>query len=115
MACTIAMVVLPIGSYFLSLNTLFNGNTPPPPLTPTLLLLLLPSLPPTFHPHPTSRLLIPSTQKEIDNLTPPGNNIYSAILAALVANLVLAAFVVQALREDRADKRQDKPEGKKER
>lgn len=51
----------------------------------------------------------------MNNLTIPGNNIYSAILAAIVANIVLAAFVIQALREDRAEKRQDKAEGKKER
>lgn len=97
------MVVLPIGSYFLSLNTLFNGNTLSPPSSHRSTA-LLPSLPPQTQP-----------QRNVDNLTPPGNNIYSAILAAIVANLVLAAFVVQALREDRADKRQDKPEGKKER
>ncbi|KAL2112501.1 hypothetical protein VUR80DRAFT_7354 [Thermomyces stellatus] len=65
---TLAMLVLPLGSYFLSLNSLFGGNT-----------------------------------------------VWSAATAALVANLVLAAFVVQALREDRSDKRAAKAEGKKER
>ena len=87
---TLAMVILPLGSYFLSLNTLFNGTQPSP--LPNML----------------------SCIRRVLNGT-PGNTTWSAATAAIVANLVLAAFVVQALGEDRSDKRAGKPEGKKHR
>ncbi|OCT48816.1 Vacuolar ATPase assembly integral membrane protein vma-21 [Cladophialophora carrionii] len=54
---TVAMIIVPIGSYFLSLNTVFAGNAT-----------------------------------------------YSGAFAAIMANVVLFAYIIVAMREDQTDK-----------
>ncbi|PSR99383.1 vacuolar ATPase assembly integral membrane protein VMA21 [Coniella lustricola] len=62
---TFAMIVLPIGSYFATVNTVFYGNST-----------------------------------------------YAGALAAIMANVVLVAYVIVAMREDQSDQQ---PETKKDR
>jgi hypothetical protein len=72
------MVVLPIGSYFLSRDYYFGGPFPP---------FLLPSS-------------ILTKKREVEkNLTPP------AIIAATMANVILIGFVYVAMKEDNEDSR----------
>ncbi|PFH61892.1 hypothetical protein XA68_15908 [Ophiocordyceps unilateralis] len=67
LAFTFAMIVLPIGSYFLSVDTVFKGNSS-----------------------------------------------YAGGFAALLANVVLIAYVIVAMNEDESDRTAArKPEGKK--
>lgn len=77
LAFTIAMVVLPIGSYFVSRDLYFGG-----PLTPL----------------PAPARTDPSRAAE-KNLTPP------AIIAATTANLILIGFVYIAMKEDRDEQK----------
>lgn len=95
---TVAMVLLPIGTYFLSRDYLFSRahlSLLPPPLAP---LLLSPSLP-----------------TQADLLQPPHRNAtaktsltYPAISAVTVANAVLIAFIYVAFREDADDAAREK-------
>ncbi|ROV99985.1 hypothetical protein VMCG_06170 [Cytospora schulzeri] len=69
LAFTFAMIVMPIGSYFATVNTIFKGNS-------------------TF----------------------------AGATAAIMANVVLIAYVIVAMREDQSDEDgQQKKEGKKDR
>ncbi|KAL5594475.1 hypothetical protein BROUX41_001407 [Berkeleyomyces rouxiae] len=63
---TLAMIVCPIGSYFLTVDAVFKGNSS-----------------------------------------------YAGGLAAIIANFVLIAYVVVAMREDQSEQYADKKEGKK--
>ncbi|PHH88245.1 hypothetical protein CDD83_7794 [Cordyceps sp. RAO-2017] len=66
---TAAMIVLPIGSYFLAVDTIFKGNSS-----------------------------------------------YAGAMAALLANVILIAYVVVAMNEDQSERTAaDKPESKKDR
>ncbi len=70
------MIVAPIGSYFLTLNIVFGGA----------------SLSSSF-PCPSSA----------DTLTNLGNSTYAGATAAVVANVVLVAYVVVAYNEDQSE------------
>ena len=70
---TLAMVAGPIGTYFLTLNTLFRGGI----------------LCPSNYPFPAKRDI--------------GNSTWAGATAALVANVVLIAYVVVAMNEDEGD------------
>ncbi|KAI6373964.1 vacuolar ATPase assembly integral membrane protein vma21 [Pyricularia grisea] len=67
LAFTLAMVVIPIGSYFVTVNSIFKGNST-----------------------------------------------YAGALAAIMANVVLVAYVVVAMNEDQTEQEKAK-EGKKDR
>ncbi|ROW16281.1 hypothetical protein VPNG_01879 [Cytospora leucostoma] len=68
LAFTFAMIVVPIGSYFVTVNTVFSGNS-------------------TF----------------------------AGATAAIMANVVLVAYVIVAMREDQGDQDGQKTESKKDR
>ncbi|KAF8424697.1 hypothetical protein EV426DRAFT_599012 [Tirmania nivea] len=61
LAYTIAMIVAPLGAYYLTLNNVYSGN-----------------------------------------------NTFAGATAAVVANMVLIAYVIEALREDDADNKESK-------
>ncbi|PHH54294.1 Vacuolar ATPase assembly integral membrane protein VMA21 [Ceratocystis fimbriata CBS 114723] len=66
MGFTLAMIICPIGSYFLTVNSVFKGNSS-----------------------------------------------YAGGLAAIIANFVLIAYVIVAMREDQSEQHSEKKEGKK--
>ncbi|KAK7745352.1 vacuolar ATPase assembly integral membrane protein vma21 [Cytospora paraplurivora] len=68
LAFTFAMIVVPIGSYFVTVNTVFNGNST-----------------------------------------------WAGATAAIMANVVLVAYVIVAMREDQGDQDGQKTESKKNR
>ncbi|ODA76581.1 hypothetical protein RJ55_07851 [Drechmeria coniospora] len=88
---TLAMIIVPIGSYFLTVNTIFQGIQPPPrpkrAASPPLL-----------------------------TASSAGNSSYAGGMAALLANVVLVAYVIVAMNEDESEgKDAAKKESKKER
>ncbi|KAM0692590.1 hypothetical protein Q7P36_007145 [Cladosporium allicinum] len=90
LAFTFAMITFPIGSYFLSVNMLF-GASRSFPLIPSKLTL----------------------EKEHEGLatapnpSPPGNSTYAGATAAIVANIVLIAYVVVAFQDDKSEREAD--------
>lgn len=81
LAFTFAMIVGPIGSYFLSVNTIFKGM-----LISVLPLRCCPWL--AFFSYADRGL---------------GNSTYAGALAAIMANVVLIGYVIVAMREDQSD------------
>ena len=77
---TLLMIVAPLGSYYLTLKTIWAGE----------------------HNLTSSWLDYPSC------LCALGNNTYAGATAAVVANIVLIAYVIAAVREDAADAEESK-------
>ena len=71
------MIVVPIGSYFLTVNTIFAGKLR------------------------CGFVLGPAQTKWLNLLT--GNATYSGGFAAIMANVVLVAYIIVAMREDQTD------------
>lgn len=86
---TLLMAAGPIGTYFLSLKHIWGGQSPP---------YLIPSLR-----GPLLTMCSPRSSRAEKGTTS------AAISAALVANLVVFAYIVTALREDQAEQKQDQP------
>lgn len=74
---TFAMIILPIGSYFVTLNTIYGGE------------------PSCHHTQHCSRIC---------PLTSTGNSTWAGATAAVMANVVLLGYVVVAMKEDQSDR-----------
>lgn len=84
LAFTFAMIVVPIGSYFATVSTVFKG-----PRFPLFLAHRVCYGPETDHP-------------------PLGNSTFAGATAAIMANVVLIAYVFVAMREDQSDQEEEK-------
>lgn len=84
MSFTFAMITLPIGTYFFTVNFVFRGSC----LT---------------KPNANTR-----------HLPSAGNATYAGALAALMANVVLIAYVVMAFKDDQAEQAEEAEKSKKE-
>jgi hypothetical protein len=82
MSFTFAMITLPIGTYFFTVNFVFQGK------------------------HLVMR------PRELLTLC-PGNATYAGGLAALMANVVLIAYIVMAFRDDQEEMREEAEKSKK--
>lgn len=98
LAFTLAMIVVPIGSYFATVNTVFRGKVF---FSPILFFLHIPP--------PPKKVL--TTYKPLS-----GNSTFAGATAAIMANVVLIAYVIVAMREDQSEQHDLKrKEGKKDR
>ena len=84
---TLAMVVLPIGGYFLTVKTVFRGEfLHLDPLLDGVIICIV---------------LVPAQHNaDIDTL---GSAVYAGAFAALMANVVLIGYVLVAMKEDQSD------------
>lgn len=89
LAFTVGMVVLPIGSYFLTVNTVFRGMP-------------LPSSASCRHHHVSA------------NYSLLGNSSFAGGFAAVMANVVLIAYIIVAMNEEQTEQPgKPKPDSKK--
>ncbi|KAL2408074.1 hypothetical protein ABEF95_016282 [Exophiala dermatitidis] len=86
---TMAMIFFPIGSYFLSVNLVFGGKEISCPSAPAV------------------RYLHTDTSNSLGNAT------YAGAFAAIMANVVLVAYIIVAMKEDQTDKIEAGKKGKK--
>lgn len=84
LAFTAAMIVGPIGTYFLTLNTIFGGLSGRS----------------FFHCHAFTEYYV-------------GNSTFAGATAAFMANVVLIAYVIVAMREDESEKAAAEEKAKK--
>ncbi|KAJ5161165.1 hypothetical protein N7492_006557 [Penicillium capsulatum] len=89
LAFTAAMVVAPIGMYFLTVNAIFGGEI----------------LYPMADLHCRSSTIVDSVDYSNTVL---GNTTWAGITAALTANLVLFAYIYVAWKEDQGDREAEK-------
>lgn len=75
---TLGMICIPIGSYFASVNVVFGGRTDYYPCLGVLRALRADIL--------------------------PGNATYAGAFAAIMANVVLVAYIIVAMKEDQSDR-----------
>lgn len=88
------MIVIPIGSYFLTVHSIFAGSSLP------------------LHP-PLRRVILPSCLTMWLNVR-AGNSTYAGALAAVMANVVLIGYIIVAMNEDQSEQlKAGKPESKK--
>lgn len=90
LAYTLAMIVAPLSAYYLTLNHIYNG--------------MQFTLNVQFTKCGGQRLILPMLHRSLHE----GNNTFAGATAAVVANVVLIAYVIEALREDDADNKESK-------
>jgi hypothetical protein len=78
------MIVIPIGSYFLTVNTIFQGMK-----SPYIFFIAL------------------------QRIDPAGNSTWAGAVAALLANVVLLGYVIVAMNEDKSDRENATNESRK--
>ncbi|CAH0001042.1 unnamed protein product [Clonostachys byssicola] len=97
LAFTFAMIVVPIGGYFVTVNTVFKGTVH---FTPSFL----------YIPGCLDRGLV---SREYSNMN-TGNASFAGGFAALLANVVLVGYIIVAMKEDQSETTEKKkPESKK--
>ena len=95
---TVAMIVLPIGSYFITVNPVFRGwyfsfyfkEKKKKPLAP----------------NPSNPLSLSFTIGNAHCGVQKGDATYAGAFAAIVANVVLIGYIVVAMREDQSDRKE---------
>ncbi|KAF4552558.1 VMA21-like domain-containing protein [Elsinoe fawcettii] len=113
---TFAMITCPIGAYFLTRDFLFSESPIPASCLPLAV------------PVPSPRLFTPNGQLPytpcppvptaeglyvVQKLTPKGNSTYAGATAAVIANVVLIAYIVVAFNDDQTERLEEAEKEKK--